>query len=142
MRSPTREPPGYGYGSPLTRDQTRSVFGQVMGLVALTFAAVWRSAPSSPVTRPASGAGFIFMFIAAIGLGMPSGSSWAVVPRSRTARNWRSCFGMGLCCSGWGSDRCSACYTSADPERGLPRRGACTAGFIAAGGELRLRHSP
>ncbi len=28
---------GYGYGGTLTRDQTRGVFGQVMGLVALTF---------------------------------------------------------------------------------------------------------
>jgi FtsH-binding integral membrane protein len=52
---------GYGYGGTLTRDQTRGVFGQVMGLVALTFGF---AALGAYVGRHmAGGSGFLFLIL-------------------------------------------------------------------------------
>jgi modulator of FtsH protease len=52
---------GYGYGGTLTRDQTRGVFGQVMGLVALTFGC---AALGAYIGRDMSGgSGFLFLIL-------------------------------------------------------------------------------
>ncbi len=53
---------GYGYGGTLTRDQSRGVFGQVMGLVALTFGC---AALGAYIGRNlAGGSGFLFLILA------------------------------------------------------------------------------
>ena len=54
----------YGYGGQLTRDQTRGVFGQVMGLVALTFGSLALGAFIG--RNMVGGTGFLF-FILGIG---------------------------------------------------------------------------
>lgn len=52
---------GYGYGGTLTRDESRGVFGQVMGLVALTFGC---AALGAYIGRDmAGGAGFLFLIL-------------------------------------------------------------------------------
>jgi FtsH-binding integral membrane protein len=51
----------YGYGGTLTRDQSRGVFGQVMGLVALTFGC---AALGAYIGRNmAGGSGFLFLLL-------------------------------------------------------------------------------
>jgi modulator of FtsH protease len=60
---PTYEELAYRYGSPaITRDRTRAVFGQVMGLVALTVAC---AALGAYITRNTSGGTGILLFIGA-----------------------------------------------------------------------------
>jgi modulator of FtsH protease len=59
---PTYQELGYGGGAAITRDRTRAVFGQVMGLVALT---VGCTALGAYITRDLSGRAWIAFFIGA-----------------------------------------------------------------------------
>jgi modulator of FtsH protease len=59
---PTYQELGYGGGAAITRDGTRAVFGQVMGLVALT---VGCTALGAYITRDLSGRAWIAFFIGA-----------------------------------------------------------------------------
>ena len=63
---------GYGYGGTLTRDESRGVFGQVMGLVALTFGC---AALGAYIGRNmAGGSGFLFLIL---GFASIFGLNWA-----------------------------------------------------------------
>jgi FtsH-binding integral membrane protein len=59
---PTYQDLGYGGGAAISRDRTHAVFGQVMGLVALT---VGCTALGAYITRNTSGRAWIAYFIAA-----------------------------------------------------------------------------
>jgi FtsH-binding integral membrane protein len=128
-RSPSGYGPGnrYGYGGTLTRDQTRGVFGQVMGLVALTFGALGLGAF---ITRNVStgGTGFIFFLLA---LGCIFGLN-AANARGHEQLAIVLLLGLGLCL-GLGLGPVLAFYASADPAAVYEAAG-CTAGFTAVMG--------
>jgi modulator of FtsH protease len=87
---PTYQDLGYGRGAAITRDQSRAVFGQVMGLVALT---VGCTALGAYITRDTTGKAWIAYFIGAFvcifGLNIASS-------RGREQLALLFLFGMGL----------------------------------------------
>jgi modulator of FtsH protease len=87
---PTYQDLGYGRGAAITRDQSRAVFGQVMGLVALT---VGCTALGAYITRDTTGKAWIAYFIGAFvcifGLNIASS-------RGREQLAILFLFGMGL----------------------------------------------
>ncbi len=111
-------------GSAVTRDRTRSVFGQVMGLVALT---VGCTALGAYITRNASGRLWIVFFIGAFacifGLNMASA-------RGREQLAIGLLFGLGLLL-GMAVGPVLAQYAKADPGALYQAAGA-TAAFVAA----------
>lgn len=114
---------GYGYGGQLTRDQTRGVFGQVMGLVALTFGCL---ALGAYVGRNlVGGTGIVFFLLAfACIFGLNIATS-----RGHEQLAIALLFGMGLLL-GLGLGPVLASYASADPGAVYEAAGA-TAGFTA-----------
>jgi FtsH-binding integral membrane protein len=92
----------------LTRDQTRGVFGQVMGLVALTFACL---ALGAYITRHVQGGTGILFFLVAFGcvIGLQYASA-----RGRDQLATALLFGMGLS-FGLALGPVLAAYASADP---------------------------
>ena len=92
----------------LTRDQTRGVFGQVMGLVALTFGCL---ALGAFITRHQSGGTGILFFLLAFGCII--GLQYAAA-RGREQLAIGLLFGMGLC-FGLALGPVLAVYASADP---------------------------
>ena len=116
----------YGYGGSLTRDQTRGVFGQVMGLVALTFAFL---AAGAYVGRNINGGPSFVFFI--LGFGCIFGLNWATA-RGREQLAIVLLFGMGLCLGLFIAPVLDY-YASADPGAVYQAAG-CTAGFTAAMG--------
>jgi modulator of FtsH protease len=81
---------GYGYGGALTRDQTRGVFGQVMGLVSLTIGFL---ALGAYVGRNINGgSSFIFLLL---GFGCVFGLNYAAA-RGREQLAIGLLFGLGL----------------------------------------------
>jgi modulator of FtsH protease len=114
---------GYGYsGQSLTRDQSRGVFGQVMGLVAVTFGFM---ALGAYVGRNLNGGGFIF-FIAA--LAALFGLQFAVA-RGREQLAIGLLFGVGLML-GLFISPLLVYYANSDPGA-VYQAAACTAGFVA-----------
>jgi FtsH-binding integral membrane protein len=113
----------------LTRDQTRGVFGQVMGLVALTFGCM---ALGAYIGRNlAAGTGFLF-FLVAFGciFGLNAANS-----RGREQLAVGLLFGLGLCL-GLGLGPVLADYAKADPGAVYQAAGATalfTAGLGAFG---------
>jgi FtsH-binding integral membrane protein len=81
---------GYGYGGTLTRDQTRGVFGQVMGLVALTIGFL---ALGAYVGRNINGGSSFIFFL--LGFGCIFGLNYAAA-RGREQLAIALLFGMGL----------------------------------------------
>jgi FtsH-binding integral membrane protein len=121
MRTPSGTA-GYGY-VPLTRDQTRGVFGQVMGLVAVTFGCL---ALGAFITRDSSDqSGFVLLLAA---LGCMFGIQWAN-RRGREQLAIGFLLGMGLL-FGLGLGPVLSYYASANPGA-VWQAGACTGGFIA-----------
>ncbi|HTU27857.1 MAG TPA: Bax inhibitor-1 family protein [Solirubrobacteraceae bacterium] len=115
---------GYGYGGTLTRDQTRGVFGQVMGLVALTIGFL---ALGAYVGRNING-GSSFIFIV-LGFGCVFGLNYAAA-RGREQLAIGLLFGMGLFL-GLFISPVLVYYTTANPGVVYQAAGA-TAGFTAA----------
>jgi modulator of FtsH protease len=126
MRAPSGTA-GYGYGS-LTRDQTRGVFGQVMGLVAVTFAVL---ALGAFITRDSSSQSGFILFIAAIGCMF--GIQWAN-RRGREQLAIGFLLGMGLL-FGLGLGPVLGYYASSNPGA-VWQAGLCTGGFIALMGSF------
>jgi FtsH-binding integral membrane protein len=115
---------GYGYGGTLTRDQTRGVFGQVMGLVALTFGF---AALGAYVGRHlAGGSGFLFFLL---GIGCIIGLNVAT-SRGREQLAIALLFGLGLFLGLFIAPVIDA-YTSTNAGVVYQAAGA-TAGFTAA----------
>jgi FtsH-binding integral membrane protein len=117
---------GYGYSTPLTIDQTRGVFGQVMGLVALTFACL---ALGAFLGRHMVGHVGLFFFICAFGciFGLNKANSRGHEPLAITLL-----FGMGAF-MGLALAPVLAYYVSANPSVVYEAAGS-TAGFIGAMG--------
>jgi FtsH-binding integral membrane protein len=113
---------GYGHSGQLTRDQTRGVFGQVMGLVAVTFAFL---ALGAYIGRNLNGGGFIF-FIAA--LAALFGLQFAVA-RGREQLAIGLLFGVGLLL-GLFISPIIVYYAKSDPGA-IYQAAGCTAGFTA-----------
>jgi FtsH-binding integral membrane protein len=114
---------GYGYGGTLTRDQTRGVFGQVMGLVALTFGF---AALGAYVGRHmVGGSGFLFFLL---GIGCIFGLNVAT-SRGREQLAIALLFGLGLFLGLFIAPVIDA-YTSTNPGVVYQAAGA-TAGFTA-----------
>ena len=117
----------YGYGGQqLTRDQSRGVFGQVMGLVALTFGVLGLGAY---IARNLTGGGTFVFFLLAFGcvFGLNIANS-----RGREQLAIALLLGMGLFL-GLGLGPVLAYYASADPGAVYQAAG-CTAGFTAVMG--------
>lgn len=115
--------PGYGYsGQSLTRDQSRAVFGQVMGLVAVTFAFL---ALGAYLGRNLNGGGFIFIIAA---FGSLFGLQYAV-RRGRQQLAIGLLFVVGLAL-GLMISPIIVYYAKSDPGA-IYQAGACTAGFVA-----------
>jgi FtsH-binding integral membrane protein len=113
----------YGYGGQLTRDQTRGVFGQVMGLVALTFGCL---ALGAYVGRDLTGgSGFLFFLL---GIGCMFGLN-ATARRGREQLSIALLFGMGLFLGLFIAPVLNA-YASAEPGVVYEAAGA-TGGFTA-----------
>jgi modulator of FtsH protease len=122
---PTYEELGYRYGgASITRDRTRAVFGQVMGLVALT---VGCAALGAYVGRNLTGGTGILLFIAAFacifGLNMAAA-------RGREQLAIGLLFGMGLLL-GMAVGPVLAYYANTDPAVLWQSAGA-TGAFVAA----------
>jgi FtsH-binding integral membrane protein len=115
---------GYGYGGSLTRDQTRGVFGQVMGLVALTFGCLALGAFIG--RNMVGGTGFLFFILA---MACVFGLNWAT-RRGREQLAIALLFGMGLCLGLFIAPVIDY-YTSTDPGV-VYQAGGATAGFTAA----------
>ena len=115
---------GYGYGGTLTRDQTRGVFGQVMGLVALT---VGFLALGAYVGRNINGGTSFIFFV--LGFGCIFGLNYAAV-RGREQLAIGLLFGMGLFL-GLFISPVLVYYTTTNPGVVYQAAGA-TAGFTAA----------
>ena len=118
---------GYGY-VPLTGDQARSVFGQVMGLVALTFGVL---AVGAFITRDSSGQSGFIVLIGAIGCMF--GIQWAN-RRGREQLAIGFLLGMGLL-FGLGLGPLIGYYAANSPGA-VYQAGACTAGFIGLMGSF------
>jgi modulator of FtsH protease len=118
----------YGYGGTLTRDQTRGVFGQVMGLVALTFGALGLGAY---IARDFTGGTGIVFFLLAFGciFGLNAANS-----RGHEQLAIALLLGLGLC-FGLALGPVLAFYASADPAAVYEAAG-CTAGFTAVMGSF------
>ena len=108
---------------PLTRDQTRAVFGQVMGLVALTLGCL---ALGAYIGRDMSGGAGILFFIGGFGciIGLNVASS-----RGREQLAITLLFGLGLLL-GLALGPVINSYAKADPSAVWQAAGA-TAGFVA-----------
>ena len=107
----------------LTRDQTRGVFGQVMGLVALTFGC---TALGAYIGRNLSGGTGIVFFL--VGFACIFGLQ-AATSRGHEQLAIGLLFGLGLCL-GLAIGPVLAVYASADPGA-VYQAAACTAGFTA-----------
>jgi modulator of FtsH protease len=128
---PTYEELGLGTQSGLggaasTRDQTRAVFGQVMGLVALTLGC---TALGAYIGRNLTGGVGILLFIGA--LGCVFGLNIATA-RGREQLAIGLLFGLGLLL-GMAVGPVINVYAQADPAA-LWQAAGCTAGFVAACG--------
>jgi modulator of FtsH protease len=126
---PTYQDLGYGRGAggaAVTRDQTRAVFGQVMGLVALTLGC---TALGAYITRNASGRAWIAYFIGAlvcvVGLNIASS-------RGREQLAIVLLFGLGLLL-GLGIGPVIHQYATADPGVVYQAAGATGAFVLALG---------
>ena len=115
---------GYGYGGTLTRDQTRGVFGQVMGLVALTIGFL---ALGAYVGRNINGGSSFIFFL--LGFGCIFGLNYAAA-RGREQLAIALLFGMGLFL-GWFISPVLVYYTTTNAGVVYQAAGA-TAGFTAA----------
>ncbi len=113
----------YGYGGQLTRDQTRGVFGQVMGLVTVTFGFL---ALGAYVGRNLVGGTGIVFFL--LGFACIFGLQFATA-RGRDQLAIALLFGMGLFL-GLAIAPVLVYYASADPGAVYEAAGA-TAGFTA-----------
>lgn len=113
---------GYGYGGQLSRDQTRGVFGQVMGLVAVTFGFL---ALGAYLGRNLDGGGLIF-FLAAFACLF--GLQFAVA-RGREQLAVGLLFGVGLLL-GLAISPVLVYYAKTDAGA-VYQAAACTAGFTA-----------
>ena len=108
----------------VTRDQARAVFGQVMGLVALTLGCL---ALGAYIGRDLSGGWGILFFIASFGciFGLN-------VASARRKSSSRSPFcSASACCWGWRWALSLSSYVEADPAAVWQAAGA-TGGFVAA----------
>src|SRR6201992_4328107 len=115
---------GYGYtGQSLTRDQTRGVFGQVMGLVAATFGF---AALGAFLGRNIAGGGGIIFFLAAFAALF--GLQFAVA-KGREQLAIGLLFGVGLLL-GLAISPVIVYYANTDPGAVYQAAG-CTAGFVA-----------
>ena len=122
---PTYEQLGYGLGAgEVTRDRSREVFGQVMGLVALTLAC---TALGAYIGRNLNGHTGLFLFIGAFAciFGLNIASS-----RGREQLAIALLFGLGLLL-GLAIGPVVAAYAKAEPAVVWQAAGA-TAGFVAA----------
>ena len=86
---PTYEQLGFGRGAALTGDRSRTVFGHVMGLVAITFAF---AALGAYVARNMNTSGFVFIICE---FGCIFGLNWAAA-RGRQQLATGLLFGLGL----------------------------------------------
>jgi uncharacterized protein len=118
--------PAYGGGATITRDQSRAVFGQVMGLVAVT---VGFTALGAYIGRHLSGGAGILFFIGAFAciFGLNIANS-----RGREQLAIGFLFGLGLLL-GLAVAPVLAYYAKADPAALWQAAGA-TGGFVAACG--------
>jgi len=118
--------PAYGGGAALTRDRTRAVFGQVMGLVAVT---VGFSALGAYIGRNLSGGAGILFFIGAFAcvFGLNIANS-----RGREQLAVGFLFGLGLLL-GLAVSPVIAYYAKANPEALWQAAGA-TGAFVAGCG--------
>jgi modulator of FtsH protease len=125
---PTYDELALGTPSAITRDRTRTVFGQVMGLVALT---VGCAALGAYVGRNLSGATGIFLFIAALGcvFGLNIASS-----RGHEQLAIGLLFGLGLLL-GMAVAPVIAVYAKAEPSVLWQAAGA-TGAFVAGLGAI------
>lgn len=114
----------YGYGGTLTRDESRGVFGQVMGLVALTIGFL---ALGAYVGRNINGGSSFIFFL--LGLGCVFGLNYAAA-RGREQLAIVFLFGMGLLL-GLFISPVIVYYTTTNPGVVYQAAGA-TAGFTAA----------
>lgn len=124
----------YGYGGQLTRDETRGVFGQVMGLVALTIGFL---ALGAFVGRNMNGGPSFIFFL--LGLGCVIGLNVATA-RGREQLAIALLFGMGLFLGLFIAPVLNY-YVNTDPGV-VYQAAACTAGFTAllgAGGYATRR---
>lgn len=113
----------YGYSSqPLTRDQTRGVFGQVMGLVAATIAFL---ALGAYVGRNLSGGSYIIFFLGAFACIF--GLQWATA-RGREQLAIALLFGVGLLL-GLAVSPVLVLYAKAEPGA-LYQAAGCTTLFV------------
>ena len=120
---------GYGYsGQSLTRDQTRGVFGQVMGLVAVTFGF---AALGAYLGRNIAGGGGIIFFLAAFACLF--GLQFAV-RKGHEQLAIGLLFGVGLLL-GLAISPVIVYYANTDPGVVYQAAG-CTAGFVAIFGCL------
>src|SRR5437763_12609622 len=123
---PTYQQLGYGGGAVITRDRSRAVFGQVMGLVALT---VGCTALGAYITRNSTGRLWIVFFIGAFacifGLNMASS-------RGREQLAIGLLFGLGLLL-GMAVGPVLAQYAKADPGVLSQAAGATGALVLAMG---------
>lgn len=114
----------YGYGGTLTRDESRGVFGQVMGLVALTFGC---AALGAFIGRNMTGgSGFLFLLL---GFGSIFGLNMATA-RGHEQLAIALLFAMGLFLGLFIAPVINV-YTAANPGVVYQAAGA-TAGFTAA----------
>ena len=113
----------YGYGGELTRDQTRGVFGQVMGLVALTFGCLGLGAFIGRNLTGGTGIVFFLLAFACI-FGLQLATA-----RGHEQLAIGLLFGMGVLL-GLALGPVLAYYASADPAAVYEAAGS-TAGFTA-----------
>lgn len=119
---------GYGYSGPsLTRDQSRGVFGQVMGLVGVTFGFL---ALGAYLGRHLQGSGIIFFLVAFACL---FGMQFAVA-RGREQLAIGLLFGVGLLL-GLAISPVLIYYANTDPGA-VWQAGGATAGFTALMGSF------
>jgi FtsH-binding integral membrane protein len=111
---------------PVTRDRTREVFGQVMGLVALTVGCL---ALGAYIGRNLSGGAGILFYI--VGFGCIFGLN-AATSRGREQLAIGLLFGLGLCL-GLATGPVLAVYAKAEPSALWQAAGA-TGAFVAAMG--------
>ena len=121
---PTYEELGFGRGAALTGDRARSVFGQVMGLVAVTMVF---TAFGAYIARNLSGGTSFLFFLLAFGciFGLNIATS-----RGREQLAIGLLFGLGLCL-GLAVAPVIAYYAHTDPAALWQAAGA-TGGFVAA----------
>ncbi len=131
---PTYNDLAYGRGAPLTGDRTRAVFGQVMGLVALTCGC---AALGAYIGRNMTGGGGIAFFIGAFACIF--GLQYAT-RRGHEQLAIGLLFGLGLLL-GLAVAPVLDYYAKANPHILYQAVGA-TGGFVALLGAAGLRHPP